>query len=387
TVDLDIQPANAGSVSENDSALILADLGDIGQAVFDLYPRVTFEVEEGHSGDATVTVSASSLAGLFEGAQAQIQTRDESGEWVTMTSIGDNGILDLIWLGGNSAQIEIPDLGPGEYRVIGGASGVGIGTLLTVEADVHFYDHTTVGGYEAGTVTGNVIDENDAVTETTEVTEVNGIAVGGAGTTPIVGDYGTLTIDAEGNYSYTPNEDGSGIGQVDVFEYTITDADGNTDTATLYVSIDSEGQGLIWTDPTQPAEIDMVAHDDSGTAGIDSDYRVEAGPSGSDSGTIPVVVNPLGSTTVTVEETFVVGADREVDITINASSTDRGELILTLTGPDGIVHSVTHDPILGSPSASFDWSDLPEGTYTITAVYTREGPGLGGTVNLSFDGT
>src|SRR5690606_2861516 len=144
------------------------------------------------------------------------------------------------------ATVTLDDLPAGEYRVVGRATGINFLTNTTVSANVDLYDHTTVGGYEPGTISGNVIDENDTVTPTTEVTEVNGIAVGGAGTTPIAGQYGTLTIDAEGNYSYTPNADGSGIGKVDVFEYTITDADGNTDTATLYVRIDSEGQALVW---------------------------------------------------------------------------------------------------------------------------------------------
>ncbi|MCW8060411.1 cadherin-like domain-containing protein [Agrobacterium tumefaciens] len=306
-----------------------------------------------------------------------------------MTSVGQDGIIDFAWIvGSNSATVSLGDLPAGEYRVVGRATGINFLTSTTVSAEVDLYDHSTVGGYEPGTVSGNVIDENDTVTPTTEVTEVNGIAVGGAGTTPIVGTYGTLTIDAEGNYTYTPNADGAGIGQVDVFEYTITDADGNTDTATLYVRIDSEGQGLVWpADPTLPAEIEMVANDDNGSAVIDSTYQTEADVNGSDSGSIPGTINPIGTTTVTVEETFVVGANRQVDITINASSSDRGELILTLTGPDGAIHTVTANPIIGSPSASFSWADLPEGTYTITAEYSRFGVGGTGTVDLSFNGT
>ncbi|MBA8853343.1 VCBS repeat-containing protein [Ochrobactrum intermedium] len=359
--------------------------------MFDLYPRVTFSVEEGHSGDATVTVSASSLAGLFAGAQAQIQMMDESGNWVTMTNIGDNGILDLIWLGGNSAQIDIPDLGPGQYRVIGGASGVGIGTLLTVEADVQFYDHTTVGGYEPGTVTGNVMDENDTVTETTEVTQVNGIAVGGAGTTPIDGQYGTLTIDAEGNYSYTPNADGSGIGQVDVFEYTITDADGNTDTATLYVRIDSDGQGLVWpADPSLPAEIDMVANDDSGSADIDSDYRVEAGgPSGSGTAGIS---GGLSGTTATVTRMFTVDANDEASIRFVAGSPDEvlqsDTLTLVITGDNGYSQTLTGTSgFLSGLGVDQVLTGLPAGNYTVTATYARPGSSLlGGQLSLEFTG-
>ena len=106
--------------------------------------------------------------------------------------------------------------------------------------------------------------------------QVNGEAVAGPGTT-IVGTYGTLTIGPDGSYTYTPNAAGDGIGQVDAFTYTLNDPEtGNTSTATLYVQIDSAGQGLVWNDldPTQPATLDMSAVDDAGTAGIDTTYVV-----------------------------------------------------------------------------------------------------------------
>jgi len=350
---------------------------------------VTFTVEEGHTGDATITVSAGSLVGLFSGAQAQIQIRDESGDWVTMTSIGDNGILDLIGIGANSAQIEIPDLGPGEYRVIGGASGVGIGTLLTVNAGVQFYDHTTIGGYEAETVTGNVIDENDTVTETTVVTEVNGQPVGGPGAV-INGDHGVLTINPDGSYSYTPNEVGSAIGQVDAFTYTIEDADGNVDTATLYVGIDSEGQGLIWTDPTQPAALEMVANDDDGTAVIDSANRVEAGgPSASGTAAIS---GGFGGTSATVTRTFTVDANDEASIKFVASSPDEAlqsdSLTVTITGDNGFSQTLTGTSGLFSGfGVDQVLSGLPAGNYTVTASYSRPGASLlGGTLSLEFTG-
>ncbi len=52
----------------------------------------------------------------------------------------------------------------------------------------------------------------------------------------INGLYGELTIDSDGEYSYTRNP-GSEGGDSDVFTYTLTDGDGDQDTATLTVSI------------------------------------------------------------------------------------------------------------------------------------------------------
>ncbi|MEG0956260.1 MAG: retention module-containing protein, partial [Citrobacter sp.] len=52
----------------------------------------------------------------------------------------------------------------------------------------------------------------------------------------IVGQYGTLTIQADGSYSYVRHA-GSAGGKSDVFTYTLKDGDGDSDTATLSISI------------------------------------------------------------------------------------------------------------------------------------------------------
>jgi len=53
----------------------------------------------------------------------------------------------------------------------------------------------------------------------------------GAGTT-VNGQYGQLTINADGSYSYSRSA-GTPGGVSDVFTYTLTDADGDASTATL----------------------------------------------------------------------------------------------------------------------------------------------------------
>nr|WP_321327107.1 BapA/Bap/LapF family large adhesin [Alcaligenes faecalis] len=382
-------PASDGSLHETDTALILVDLGGIGQAIFNQYPRVSFTIDENHSGNASITVSAGSLVGLFSGAQAKIEVKDEHGNWAPVNSIGNNGIIDLIGLGGSKAGITLEDLPAGEYRVMGGASGVGIGTFLTVNADVDLFDHTEIGGFDVTAVSGNVLD-NDAAGEGAKVTHINGEQVGANGTTTFEGEYGTLTIGADGEFTYTPNNtDGSGIGQVETFEYTIKAADGSVSTATIHVRIDSDGQGLIWPeDPSQPAEVDLVANDDQGTASIDSTYKTEAGPTGSKQAGISSTLNPLATTKADAQDTFVVGANRTFSVKVTAEASDRGSIKLTVYGPDGsVVHTETQSPLLGSPKVSFDLSSLPEGTYTVKAEYERSGAGGSGTLTLDYSGT
>jgi VCBS repeat-containing protein len=89
-----------------------------------------------------------------------------------------------------------------------------------------------------GTTSGNA----GADTQGADGAALSGIRAGtdagtfaGAGTT-INGQYGTLTIAANGNYTYTRNV-GTPGGVNDVFTYQLTDGDGDTSTATLTISI------------------------------------------------------------------------------------------------------------------------------------------------------
>ncbi|ULH08669.1 Ig-like domain-containing protein [Alcaligenes faecalis] len=386
-------PAADGSLHESDWSLILVDLGGIGQAIFNQYPRVSFTIDENQSGNASITVSAGSLVGLFSGAQAKIEVKDEHGNWVSVNSIGNNGIIDLIGLGGSKAGITLEDLPAGEYRVMAGASGVGIGTILTVNADVDLFDHTEIGGFDITGVSGNVLD-NDAAGEGAKVTHINGEQVGANGTTTFEGEYGTLTIGADGEFTYTPNNtDGSGIGQVETFEYTIKAADGSSSTATIHVRIDSDGQGLIWPeDPSQPAEVDLVANSNTGEAVIDSDYRVTQGgpsqqaPSQNINGSIIG-----GAVTKTTSITFTVDPNSKADIKITASAPDEklvtDSLVVTVTGPGGYSKTYTGTGgLFSNLSIQEMLQGLEAGNYTVMATYQRSrGASSGGKLELGYE--
>ncbi|WP_404833091.1 Ig-like domain-containing protein [Alcaligenes nematophilus] len=371
--------------------MILVDLGGIGQAIFNQYPRVSFTIDENHSGNASITVSAGSLVGLFSGAQAKIEVKDDHGNWVPVNSIGNNGIIDLIGLGGSKAGITLEDLPAGEYRVMGGASGVGVGTLLTVNADVDLFDHTEIGGFDVTAVNGNVLD-NDAAGEGAKVTHINGEQVGANGTTTFEGEYGTLTIGADGEFTYTPNNtDGSGIGQVETFEYTIKAADGSVSTAKIHVRIDSDGQGLIWPeDPSQPAEVDLVANSNTGEAVIDSDYRVTQGGPSQKAPSQDIGGIFAGAVTKTTSVSFTVDPNSKANVKITASSPDEllvtDSLKVTVTGPGGYSKTYTGSGgLLSNLSVQEMLQGLEAGNYTVTATYQRSGTGTGGKLELGYE--
>ena len=58
-----------------------------------------------------------------------------------------------------------------------------------------------------------------------------------AGTT-ITGQYGTLVMDASGNYTYTPiTNPGAGVTKTDSFRYTMQDTATATSSATLFITL------------------------------------------------------------------------------------------------------------------------------------------------------
>ena len=65
--------------------------------------------------------------------------------------------------------------------------------------------------------------------------------VGGVGV-PVVGQFGTLTLNADGSYSYDGNPNVvPPAGATDTFVYTITDGDGDTSTTTLTINLTEAG--------------------------------------------------------------------------------------------------------------------------------------------------
>jgi hypothetical protein len=118
----------------------------------------------------------------------------------------------------DSAPIARPDvdaLPAGTYGPEGGNAVTGTGTLTG-----------TTGADSAG----------DAPAAIVEVQGAGGATTGGAGSFQAVGQYGVLTMDAQGNYSYVRNA-GTPDGVQDVFGYTLADADGTKSSTTLTIDI------------------------------------------------------------------------------------------------------------------------------------------------------
>jgi hypothetical protein len=79
---------------------------------------------------------------------------------------------------------------------------------------------------ENSALTGTLLGNDDLGDEATTVTGFDDVSVNGA----------AVTVDAQGNFTYTPITDFDGA---DTFTYTITDADGDESTATVTVNVEN----------------------------------------------------------------------------------------------------------------------------------------------------
>ncbi|WP_238474226.1 VCBS domain-containing protein [Pseudomonas cavernicola] len=113
------------------------------------------------------------------------------------------------------------------------SNSVGEGALLTVDVagGVLSNDEDGADGFAAG---GGVVGVRAAGGDTTTAVTSG---VGGS----IVGLYGTLTLAADGSYSYQSNANTISGNIADVFVYTVQDGDGDLSTTTLTINLSDSG--------------------------------------------------------------------------------------------------------------------------------------------------
>ena len=90
--------------------------------------------------------------------------------------------------------------------------------------------------------------------------------------TSIVGTYGTLTIGADGSYTYTADQDAAdsiadGSSETDVFTYTISDGNGGTDTATLTITVNGSDNEVVGVTDTGAVDAESTLTEGVTSAG------------------------------------------------------------------------------------------------------------------------
>jgi large repetitive protein len=129
---------------------------------------------------------------------------------------------------------------------------------IDLGGNIRFADHGPVAfadvksAIEGQTVTGNVLSDGtpdafgaDGPATTSPVGGVTGVAAGSNTSAPVSGGVGTgipttlgtLTLLADGSYTYVAKPNNIAADTTDTFVYTITDGDGDTSTVTLTINL------------------------------------------------------------------------------------------------------------------------------------------------------
>jgi VCBS repeat-containing protein len=182
---------------------------------------------------------ASSLAAVGDGFDVMVLRRGGGGvpvinpyTWTVVAGGGANGVFDLVGISPEAAWVDytVPagTAANTTYAIILIPTGAAVGVSQTLTVNVFT-------AYTSAPLTGDITD-NDSVG--TLVTQVNSTTVNAAGNTTINGQYGTLVINAAGQYTYTAATNGLGLYHKEVFTYTVKDPSNATaqSTLTIYIS-------------------------------------------------------------------------------------------------------------------------------------------------------
>ena len=127
---------------------------------------------------------------------------------------------------------------------------------------------TATGNVMTDAAPGDVGDSDTNAADTVGADNASLTSVSGAGGSDstfsegvltVNGQFGVLTIDAQGNYTYVRNPNSPG-GVQDVFNYTLTDGDGDTSSSTLTITIPD-------AQPTLPDPAAVLLDDDALASG------------------------------------------------------------------------------------------------------------------------
>jgi VCBS repeat-containing protein len=230
---------SVGTSEHNVSGSWTVDPSEDGPAVTKNTSSFSLNADTSHPGSISVKVQ---ISGYHE------------GDVVTVALYNASGIVGAPKTLGTASDVWVDFTGitqSGTYYVkVSAEDSSDNGNLWVKLTDLHYSDYTYAATTETVTVTapdlawvaaavatGNVITNDTPGTDGgLVVTAVDGTAVPVGGTN-IDGDHGTLHIDPNGAFTYTPDASDMPAGSSEEFSYTIQDADGDPSTATLTINI------------------------------------------------------------------------------------------------------------------------------------------------------
>ncbi|WP_404947552.1 BapA/Bap/LapF family large adhesin [Salmonella enterica] len=360
--DTHVSYVNNGPSTQSGVTVLSVGLGNVLNAnlLDDMTNPIIFNVEEGATRTMTLqgTVGGVSLVSTFDLYVYRFNDAIQQYEQFRV----EKGWINTLLLAGQSQPLTLT-LPGGEYLfVLNTASGISVLTGYTLAIS---QDHTYAVDSITANTTGNVLT-NDVAPTGALLTEVNGVAIAATGTTEVNGLYGSLIIDARGNYTYTL-KNGVGADSIktpDSFIYTVKAPNGDTDTASLNITPTARALDAI----NDVSDTLSVATLQDTAAWLDSSVGSASwgllGKSGSGSGTFDVATGTVlkGASLVFDVSTLITLGNLNISWAIQ----ENGTVIRNGTVP---VANIT----LGSATVTVNLSglELDAGTYTLNFTGTN----------------
>ncbi|MDB3946984.1 Ig-like domain-containing protein [Candidatus Pelagibacter sp.] len=233
----------------------------------DVFTYTVTDSASGGTGTATITIT-------ILGSNDAPTATDDTGY------INENSTLTVDW--------DVADNESGTDSDYNNESGDHTGEILLNDEDPEGATITVTSiRHTGGTLAGSAISTNEDADTSTTRTDITASTTYANGSS-VTGDYGTLTIGADGSYTYAANSanelDDGDIG-TDIFTYTVSDGS-LTDTATLTITVEGINDA-------------PVAQDDYGFINENSTLTVSNG----DNATTDTTTTNLVSKTLTTGST------------------------------------------------------------------------------------
>ncbi|AMG57399.2 hypothetical protein AL522_07015 [Pantoea vagans] len=366
-------------------------------------------VADGTIIDLDVTATSSAFVNVASNSTLVLQKYDSStSTWVTVSEENSGNLFGMFGLGASTSTITLTGLTAGQYQLVYTTSGINVGVSFNLEASKTVYTLAEQGTpTDYTTATGNVITDVDSVygadgiphsaytsVSAASVTNSDGTVTSvtldaTTKTATLVGQYGTLVINADGSYVYTPISSMDSIGKVDSFTYTITDsATGLSSSAQIHVQIGTtnEALDLSWdaTDPSATAVTDIASSNEANasvtvtyasSSATNTDVKLVAGGTENYSSTFTLAGNDdlvTGSLTLTTEwGLFGNNFDSPLNITYAVQMQNSDGTWTTVKTQTAVVAAGQHnEEVIQNLEMSSLLDGLGEGTYRVAISTT-----------------
>ncbi|WP_367613866.1 BapA/Bap/LapF family large adhesin [Alteromonas sp. 07-89-2] len=314
----------------------------------------SFIVDPNTTQDITFNITKTGLISLGSGFEISLEILEDN-TWREVESFTGDQLIGLLGIGGGS-EFTIFGVEEGEYRISmdvdGGLLGLGNSINVDLNSSINFLTQFVVD--EVQTATGNLF-ENDVFQDSVDKVYISADGTNFnsfTNTTIVQGQYGTLEIDVNGDYTYTPDNTLAVFGGTltDTFTYRIEYPDGTIEQAEFNVFVTASGEGVPEVVMSSSSE-SVSASDSSGTVVTDEP-------------TAPDVIDLTGQTLQTVDlnaETRLITPENEP------------------TAPLMSEPSAITEPVESTP----DIIKLPEDEVSTLGTTVGDGFGGGDTIDLS----